>query len=156
MNRVEALSGLRDVILPATPSFWPPAVGWWLSALLLSGLAVAGIWLVRRKSKSRLRNAVAAQVDQISNQAPAEAVRELSVLMRKVALTAFPRSQVAALTQDDWLVFLDRSGRTDQFTQGIGKSLAEAPYAPQPQVDIDALVQLCRDWIETVMRNQAT
>ncbi len=154
MDHAAALASLRDVILPAAPPFWPPAAGWWLAALALAGLAAGGIWLARRKSQSRLCAAVTAQVDQISNQAAPEAVRELSVLMRKVALTAFPRSQVAALTQDDWLAFLDRSGQTDQFTQGVGRSLAEAPYVQQPQVDIEALIQLCRDWMQTVMRDK--
>ena len=34
---------LRDIHLPAEPSWWPPAPGWWLLAILL----MARVWWAR-------------------------------------------------------------------------------------------------------------
>ena len=35
MNPQDPLSQLKDIHLPATGGFWPPAPGWWLLALIL-------------------------------------------------------------------------------------------------------------------------
>lgn len=41
----DPLQQLRDVHLPPDPSWWPPAFGWWLFALLL---LLAVIWACRQ------------------------------------------------------------------------------------------------------------
>ncbi len=45
---------LRDIHVPADPSWWPPAPGWWLLAVLLLAMlfAVALVW---RYARRRLR-----------------------------------------------------------------------------------------------------
>ena len=45
MNGQDPLAQLRDIHLPDTGGFWPPAPGWWLLALLsLTALALAVLW----------------------------------------------------------------------------------------------------------------
>ena len=46
---------LRDIHLPAAPSWWPPAPGWWLLAglLLLMLVAVVLVWRRRRAQQQR-------------------------------------------------------------------------------------------------------
>lgn len=51
MNPQDPLSQLRDIHLPATGGFWPPAPGWWLLALILL-LSLAGLcWLLHRRHR---------------------------------------------------------------------------------------------------------
>ena len=152
VDQQEMLEGLRDVILPATPSFWPPAVGWWIVMLIVVALCVLTAWLLRKRSRYKSQLSIVRQADEILNRTPHDAVRNLSVLVRKVAITKFPRREVAGLTGDEWLRFLDRSGNTDQFTQGVGRLLATMPYSSEAEFDVDSLHRLCRTWIETVIR----
>ena len=44
MNK-DLLQQLRDIHLPVEPGWWPPAIGWWLLALML---AAAVAWLAWR------------------------------------------------------------------------------------------------------------
>jgi len=75
----------------------------------------------------------------------------ISMLLRRVALSIYPRRQVAALTGTDWLRFLDESlapdGDGNAFSEGVGRVLIEAPYNPHCKVDEEALISLIRQWI---------
>jgi hypothetical protein len=73
-------------------------------------------------------------------------------LLKRTSLEVAPREQVAALTGDAWLAFLQRTrGRFDAQT---GPLLTLASYAPPEQVarlsqdDAAALIRHARDWIE--------
>ena len=67
--------------------------------------------------------------------------------MKRTALACRPRVEVAALTGDAWLRFLDESYGGDGFTRGAGRALTALAYEASPEVDGDALVPLVRDWI---------
>ena len=70
---------------------------------------------------------------------------ELATLLRRAAMNRHPRRQVAGLTGRDWLEFLDDESR--QFTEGVGASLATAPYARGQAPDLDALFVVCESWV---------
>ena len=38
------LQQLRDIHLPAAPGWWPPAIGWWLLAMVVAGVLAWMIW----------------------------------------------------------------------------------------------------------------
>ena len=61
--------------------------------------------------------------------APNELAAQLSLLVRRTALAAFPREQIAPLSGAAWLAFLDRSSGGTEFSRGPGRWLASAPYA---------------------------
>ncbi|MEN8261656.1 MAG: DUF4381 domain-containing protein [Pseudomonadota bacterium] len=76
-----------------------------------------------------------------------EKVRRLSVLMRRIAVSTYPRTEVAGLTGAAWLDFLDGSTPHKPFAQGAGRLLADAPYRSQLDEDLGELFALCEDWI---------
>lgn len=148
---IDPLSQLRDVILPAPPDWWPPAFGWWLLLVAvivaLSVAIVTGRVLYRRyQSRSPLED-----MDALVNLQPSKAVAELSILMRRIAITHYPRPEVAGLCGEDWLKFLDRSGNTNQFTRGPGRALVNAPYSTVLPESLEPLFNVCRDWVKTVV-----
>ena len=159
MNEQLADLPLRDIHLPEPIGWWPPAPGWWtlLGLLLLLGLL---IWIGRRLlRRNHLRKHALRALEQIADEYRRSRdttllAHELSVLLRRLALSLYPRPQVASLTGEDWLSTLDRalvtSGREPGFTRGPGRSLLEAPYNPSCQVDAEALLGLTRRWIEAV------
>ena len=143
------LSQLRDIHLPAPVSWWPPAPGWWLlPALLLISAALAYVFYVRRR-RNRWRRGALAELAQLRDAAPQRVLRDLSVLLRRVAISRFPQPEVAALTGDDWLGFLDRTlGEGTAFQSGVGRALLSGPYANDVEVDAAALIALCERWIK--------
>ena len=130
----DPLAGLRDWHLPGPVSWWPPAPGWWLVAGLgLAGLALAIILRRRRRRRGAAVRAALAELGVLRGQlgtgldqrAFAAAV---SVLLRRLALTRFPRERVAGLSGSAWLAFLDATGGGEGFSRGPGLLLADQPY----------------------------
>jgi len=77
--------------------------------------------------------------------------QELSVLLRRVYISACPRAGIAGATGERWLHLLDRSVETRQpFSAGEGRVLAKAPYSPAVAVDADALLKLCEQAIRSL------
>ncbi len=150
MNQ-DPLSALRDLHLPPVTGFWPPAIGWWLVAILLCALLGYLFYLWKKRSEAR-RPALAAlqTLEQISTSNDSEIfkLQQLSVLLRRFALNCFERSQVAGLNGDSWLVFLDDHLPGSHFCNGGGRPLATAPYQEiNSEFDIDSMIDLVKQWI---------
>lgn len=153
MTGADPLAGLRAYHLPDAPSWWPPAPGWWVLALLLLVAAVSSAWWIARRRRC---HAAARQAERELGQLHANLkehgdarafVRGLSKLLRRFALAAFARREVASLTGDDWLKFLDRHGGGGRFLAGPGRQLLEAPYRPSVDVSTEDLLVLVQEWI---------
>jgi hypothetical protein len=143
------LNQLHDIHLPAAVSWWPPAPGWW--GVLALVLIVAGLVYViyTRRRRNRWRAKALAELARLRDAAPERLLRDLSVLLRRVAISRFPRHDVAALTGEAWLAFLDRSlGDAKAFQSGAGRVLLSGPYASNAEVDTASLIVLCERWIK--------
>jgi hypothetical protein len=135
---------LRDLHLPGDVGWWPLAPGWWvLIALAIAGLLylayqqyLAWRWnAARRLALSEVRRIRAEYESGASAQALAKA---LSELVRRSMLAYAPRGEVAGLTGDAWLEWLDR-GLTDKpFTQGSGRHIESLPYLRPEKVSDEA------------------
>lgn len=146
---MDPLEQLRPLHLPAAVSWWPPAPGWWLLAVLaVAALTVTGIWLRRWQRGRRYRRTALRELALLHEQTnPHVFAAAANQLLRRAALARYPRAEVAGLCLDAWLSFLDRSGNTREFTAGAGRALATAAYDPAADCDIDALNAVCRDWL---------
>ncbi len=156
---------LRDIHLPEAVSWWPPAPGWWVLAGLVIVLLVV-LWALRAwRRRRRLRNDAIAELARIRDdyerhEDGQRLVRELSVLLRRIAISYYPRSDVAALTGDQWLRFLDESNHFDNqaqgFLNGAGKVLNTGPYQAHLEIDTQGLIALCCRWIEALPAKPVT
>ena len=76
-------------------------------------------------------------------------IADLSVLMRRLSISAFPRAETASLTGEAWLRFLDDPLPDPGFTSGPGRILIEAPYRPEVRsTELQPLLVLCQQWID--------
>jgi hypothetical protein len=103
MNEQEAsLSNLRDIVVPEPPPFWPPAPGVWVALIIAVAVLLAFVlWWQRARAKSAYRRAGLALLP------GARTARDIDVILKRVALAVFPRSQVAPLYGDEWAAFLE-------------------------------------------------
>jgi hypothetical protein len=148
----DPLQGLRDIHLPAPVSFWPPAPGWWLLALLIVIVLFAAFWLWRRRQRRAYRRMALRQLQQLrqalqSGKAETPVIAELSILLRRTAITRYGRQQVAGLQGKEWLAFLDRTGRTTHFTSE-GHALLDAPYRRDTTQQAEPLLNLAQRWLQ--------
>ena len=155
---------LRDLHLPPLTSWWPPGPAWWL----VLGLVVIGLGLlIRRFLRSRARSAARryalGQLDKlvVAYRQHDNAVTfgtELSELLRRTTLAYAPRREVAGLTGEAWLAWLDRDMDRPRFRTDVGKALLELPYqnpsSDHSNVDVDALLAAVRQRLRTPIGGQ--
>ena len=144
---------LKDIHLPDAISWWPPAIGWWLLALLIPILIVFSYWLYKRLTRKTALKTAKNALSAIKLNAEldnTQKLRELSILLRRVAVSLAPRTEVASLTGHSWLAFLDQSLIGAPFSQGGGQLLITAPYrnTAASAEEINVLINLCEDWLK--------
>jgi hypothetical protein len=135
---------LRDLHLPDAISWWPLAPGWWLViALMVVCFAYLLRWYLRTRSRGAARRHALRQLDQLTAdfELHRDAVRfssELSELLRRTMLAYAPRGEIAGLTGDAWLAWLDRDFDVPRFEAEAGRKLLELPYR-RPDDEISAM-----------------
>ena len=156
-NSVYSLNDLRDIAMPEPVSFWPPAMGFWI----IAGLgAVVLIHIILRKYKTRHASAyrragllLLKEVGENFSDETAETIAgNISLILKRVALVAFPREQVASLTGDAWLSFLNESYGGKEFFDHPGVLLKDAASRPSGENiinrnDSEKLLLLAREWV---------
>lgn len=144
---------LKDIHLPDPIGWWPPAMGWWLSLLIVGVVSFLAIYGYKRLTRKTAVKVAQKLLTEIRRQ-PVDAGRtlsELSALLRRTAVTSGKREQIAGLTEQAWLNYLDRSLPDSPFSQGVGRFLADSHYRPSPpkdEIDFDALFALCERWLK--------
>ncbi len=134
---------LREVPVPDPVPMWPQTPGWIvLGAGVMLALAALIRWRMRHHRANAYRRAALTELSGLQDD-PAQ----IATLLRRTALAAFPRAQVAGLQGAEWLHFLDDSFAGDGFATGPGQILTTAPY--RPTAPDPALTALARDWIRT-------
>ncbi len=152
-TRMDPLSELRDIHLPEPIQPWPVAPGWWVLPLLTVFALVFGIrFLLRRWRNNRYRRSGLQQLKQLQqdyrhNQDRKQYLNGYSELMKRIALTCFAREQVASLSGEEWVAFLDRTGHTDEFSLGRGQVLMYGAYEPETEFEVQELHELGMKWI---------
>jgi type VI protein secretion system component VasK len=151
----DPLAQLHDIHLATPPGAWPLALGWWLLLFIALACLIGVVYALRRHLRHPKRAALRelAQLHQRYQQHGdiGHVMATLSQLLRRAALTRYPRQRIAALHGPAWLDFLDHAGKTKAFSQGIGRVFADQPYHPLPAVDVVPLLSLCRQWLKRAL-----
>ncbi len=90
---------LRGLHLPEAISWWPPAIGWWLLAISVIGLVVFIYWLYQhltRKTAVKMAKIALMGIKNNKDWDNTQKLRELSALLRRVAISISPRADVAS------------------------------------------------------------
>ena len=146
------LDALKELPLPPVIPYIPQTIGWVILAGILLLLIFWGLW---RRHKLRLANRyrieALAELDQIEQALSIQptAAACLPVLIKRVALSCAPRADIASLSGDSWLQWLDASLPHAGFLDAPGKLIPALAYgnpSADPQ-ELHALLVLTRRWI---------
>jgi hypothetical protein len=153
MGQMDPLAELRNIHLPDPVSSYPTAPGWWLLATLILVCTYLLIrWLIRYWRSNRYRRVGISQLNEIfkqfeANEDAKQYLASFSELLKRLALTIYPREQVASLTGEEWVAFLDRSAKSKAFSMGAGQVLMYSTYEREASFDVQELHQLGLNWI---------
>lgn len=144
-----SLNRLRDIAEPDAVSWWPPAIGWWiLFAAILVGLVIIGFRMWLRYRADAYRRAAISALDSATTSA------DVSEILKRAALVAFPRSDVASLSGAAWCRWLGETGSAS-VPDSIQKALTAGVFAPEfdsGSGDLSNPVEL-REFAESWIRN---
>jgi len=155
-------SQLADIHLPQAIGLWPVAPGWWI-LLALFVLLIILIFLfskdrssaqkqITKKQQKALALIELSEIEKHYKTAvrPHQSIKQLSVFLRRFALSQFHREQVASLTDTQWLSLLDKMFDTassrQPFTNEFAELLTMVPYQPDSnELDIELINKLFTD-----------
>lgn len=149
----DPLAELRDIHLPAPPELWPPAPGWWiLVAVAALGICYLIYLVIRHWRRNAYRREAAAELQRVFSQhqgQPQQLLAATNELLKRVALTRFPRDSVANLSGESWVAFLDSTSSSHDFSMGPGQVLIDGPYANVDTLTFSEpeLLEVARNWI---------
>ena len=165
MDSEELLAQLADIHLPAEVSFWPPALGWWILALLLliaSSFATRKLY-EKAEQRKACQNALAElekcleKLDESADQKKLlQYVNDVNTVLRRVALVKFPESNPGSLVGETWVAFIRRAGNSSQLDDQLSAALSQGRFRKQIEVDSQALNQMARSWILSVYQKETT
>lgn len=151
-----SLDRLADIVtLPPVP-WWPPAFVWYMvigSVLVLLSAIAYTAWLRRRNNACRVT--ALAELARVG-QNPAAALH-IAEILKRTALSTAPRQNVAALSGERWVQWLNQTGNGVTFSERSQQILSEHIYgAGQPgDEEIKVLASTARRWIEKHQTNLA-
>jgi len=152
------LQNLNDIVVPGPVGWWPPAPAWYvLGAIAVIALLVLAIRWWRRWQGNRYRRQAMTELALIRGQSSGTSLQQLPALLKRAALSAWPREEVASLTGPDWHRFLDDSAGMERFCSGVGDTLEALAYAgseePLPaDPELQQVLEATEFWLKNHLR----
>lgn len=147
---------LRDIHLPDPIGWWPLAPGWWGLLALLIVLVAGLVYVMRRRRRVtpvQLALAELMRLEADSNMPVREKLQAVSILMKRVAISLYPREEVARLSGKEWQCWLAEKVGGDQSSAGMDLSYMQAHYQPHPPAAIvEQLIKDSRTWLLLIHR----
>ncbi len=139
---------LQPILLPATPSWFPLAWGWWaMLAAVVTTLLCIVLYLRWRTHRLRAkRTALKLFEKPIVAHTPSSAIE----LLRQAALCYFPRETIASLHGEKWYQFLDLQLGEARFCNKMHEWQAALYQSKRSELDAE-LINDCKIWVERAL-----
>ena len=153
----DLLQQLRDIHLPAEPTWWPPAPGWWLlAAALLIGGALAVRWALayyrRRRPLKRAQQLLDSLYARLraGDIAPEAYVHESNELLKRLLIHGLGLHEARSASDGAWLGMLDEYYGGEAFSQGPGQILGNERFRRSPAIQTEPLHALLASFLRKV------
>ena len=138
-----SLTNLRDIVTPPPVPWWPPAPGWWFLVTVLGLIAVLVAVHGRRRWRANAYRRAA-----LRELRGAENVASIAEILKRVALVASPRTQVASLTGSAWVKWLAETGGRP-VPAAVSQALTLGVYTDHASADVSELAAFAAEWIRS-------
>jgi len=141
-----SLDRLHGIVPPDPVPVWPPPAGWWvLLALVLVVLGGVALRLLRRHRADAYRRAALEEAGKLV------AAADLVALLKRAALSAWPREEVASLSGEAWIEWLGRAAGSP-VPVGLRPLLLDTPYLDRGNEAPTELRDFVAGWIRSHRR----
>ena len=128
---------LRDIHLPIPVGIWPLAPAWWfLIATLFAVLAVILLQIQRYRRPTALKQALA-EVNRLFGSSEISHVQrnqEISLILKKLAVTTNPRENVAGLSGQEWILWVRSQVEGKNLSSQLLEFLSFVPYSKKEDI----------------------
>ena len=142
----DLLQQLRDIHLPADPSWWPPAPGWWLLALMIFGVLIWGLRRLQAAWRRRRPIRLAGEYYEAVYRAYASGeidgrdyLHQTNELLKRLYVHGIGDDAARSANDADWLAYLDERSGSTAFSNGPGSQLGNQRFRRSPETDPDSL-----------------
>lgn len=148
---------LRDIRGLDPIGWWPPALGWWLAAVLVILILVGLIWLWNNRHRfgGGWRGDAIQSLKSLKYRSSLEDPKligdELSELLRRIAIAHRGRRACAGITGEAWLEWLSGDDPNGFDWKKHGQILLTLPYAPPKtevrREELKRLIEAALRWV---------
>jgi hypothetical protein len=142
---------LHDILLPDPIGWWPLAASIWALIIIALGLIIglsAYFWHIYQQHSYR-RTAISDIKSLADQQDDTQLLQQLNASLKQVAITTYGRHQVAPLTDQAWLTFLNEKAQFIPQPENINQLVAyydlKTPLTP---IQRERLIQYTQQWIK--------
>lgn len=149
LNLPQLVDLMHDLVRPEPVSWMPQTSGWWIA---LSWLFAISMVLARHRyrawHRNRYRRAALAILRsiEVNTADETQVAGQIAILLKRTALAAYPREQVAHLFGSEWAQFLRDTASNDPIIGQTAEQLATTAY--RRDCDGKALIAPARRWIK--------
>ncbi|WP_265659152.1 DUF4381 domain-containing protein [Francisella philomiragia] len=158
MQTNDLLAQLKDIYLPAKVSqWWPLAYGWWLLlGLIVLTFIIFLIILHYRKKRNSYKDSIVNDfrrtIEETQQNKPKEALQNISVYLKRVALQKFPNQEIKTLHGEQWLEFLDSKMKKQNFKNTKANMLANSYRAIElDRQTLNEILTVAEQWLRRVL-----
>ena len=138
-----SLANLRDIVTPPPVPWWPLAPGWWFLLTVLGLVAVlVAVQGWRRWRANAYRRAALRALGHAENAA------SIAEILKRAALVASPRAQVASLTGSAWVKWLAETGGRP-VPAAVSQALTIGVFAERESAGVSELAAFAAEWIRS-------
>ncbi|MEY8767521.1 DUF4381 domain-containing protein [Francisella philomiragia] len=158
MQTNDLLAQLKDIYLPAKVSqWWPLAYGWWLLlGLIVLTFIIFLIILHFRKKRNSYKDSIVNDfrrtIEETQQNKPKEALQNISVYLKRVALQKFPNQEIKTLHGEQWLEFLDSKMKNQNFKNTKANMLVNSYRAIElDRQTLNEILTVAEQWLRRVL-----
>jgi hypothetical protein len=147
---------IGTLIEPDPVKFTWGAPGWYvLGTVLLLLICTVLIVIYRHYQKNKYRRTalswLESKEERMLNQTPEQVIYDATMLMKRIAMSRYGRSHVAALRDDEWMTFLNNVCKSHPFTDADAKWLTNILYASSGRLnesETKSFIDKTKKWIK--------
>ena len=151
---------IQDIITPEDVAFWPLQPGWYLILFVL--LIIVGILIVirlRHKKRNAYRKQGILAIEALKDKEVSDSnILKVNSILKACALQAYNREDIAILSGEKWVDFLNKKAKHVNFIGASKTILSNGPYQKFNseafnQNEFDDLIALSIKWIKSHRHN---